>query len=61
MWRSCTIRHEAIQNLEMPPMTMVFQVSDLAMLDQVKVADKVQFSAEKPGSAFTITQIQLAQ
>ena len=31
-----TIKHGAITNLDMPPMTMVFQVKDVALLDTVK-------------------------
>jgi Cu/Ag efflux protein CusF len=53
-----TIRHGAIQNLGMPPMTMVFQVRDPALLDQVKTGDKIRFSAEKIGGAFTVTRIE---
>ena len=55
-----TLRHGAIANLEMPPMTMVFQVSDAALLDRVKVGDKVRFAAEKREGAFTITRIESA-
>ena len=35
--RKLTIRHGPIANLDMPPMTMVFQVPDVSVLDQVKV------------------------
>ena len=42
----------------MPPMTMVFQVKDVVMLDQVKTGDKVKFSAEKSGGAIVITKIE---
>lgn len=59
--KKITIRHGPIQNLDMPPMTMVFQVKDPAMLDQVKAGDKVKFQAEKVGGAFTVTKIQPAQ
>ncbi len=45
----------------MPAHTMVFQVKDPAMLDQVKPGDKVRFHAEKRGGAFTITEIRSAQ
>ncbi len=58
--KKITIRHGAIQNLEMPPMTMVFQISDPAMLDQVKAGDKIRFSANKAGGAFTVTKIEQA-
>jgi Cu/Ag efflux protein CusF len=56
-----TIRHGPIQNLDMPAMTMVFQVKDPAMLDKVNTGDKVKFSAEKIGGAFTVTGIEPAK
>lgn len=56
--KKITIRHGPLQNLDMPPMTMVFQVKDLALLDQVKTGDKVKFRAEKVGGAFTVTKIE---
>lgn len=52
-----TIKHGPMQNLDMPAMTMVFQVNDPAMLDQVKTGDKVNFQAEKIGGALTVIQI----
>ena len=58
--RKITLRHGPMQNLDMPAMTMVFQVKDPAMLEQVKVGDKVKFQAEKIGGAFTITEIRPA-
>ena len=42
----------------MPAMTMVFQVKDPKMLEQVKAGDKVQFEAQKVGGAFTVTKIE---
>jgi Cu(I)/Ag(I) efflux system protein CusF len=54
-----TVRHEEIKNLEMPAMTMVFQVKDPAMLDKVKAGDKVRFTADKVNGAFTLTTIEL--
>jgi Cu(I)/Ag(I) efflux system protein CusF len=56
-----TIRHGPIANLDMPAMTMVFQVKEPALLDQVKTGDKVRFSAEKVGGAFTVTHIETAK
>ena len=55
--KKITIQHGPIQNLDTPAMTMVFQVKDLAMLDQVKSGDKVNFEAEKSGGAFTVIRI----
>jgi Cu(I)/Ag(I) efflux system periplasmic protein CusF len=59
--RKITVRHGPLANLDMPAMTMVFQVKDEAMLDQVKAGDKVKFVAEKSDGAYTITKIQSAQ
>ena len=56
--KKITLRHGPLQNLDMPAMTMVFQVKEPAMLDKVKVGDKVKFQAEKLGGAFTITAIE---
>lgn len=52
-----TLKHGEIKNLDMPPMTMAFQVKDTAMLDTVKVGDKVRFHVEKEGSAFVVTEL----
>ncbi|BDC86098.1 copper-binding protein [Aeromonas caviae] len=52
------IRHEAITNLKMPPMTMVFRVADPAQLQGLKVGDEVLFHAENPAGKLTVTAIQ---
>ena len=59
--KKITLRHGPLENLDMPAMTMVFQVKDPAMLEQVKAGDKVKFQAEKVGGAFTITKIEPAK
>ena len=56
--KKITIKHGPIPNLDMPPMTMVFQVKDPAMLDQVKAGDKIRFSADKIGGQYTVTKIE---
>ncbi len=43
----------------MPPMTMVFQVKDRAMLDRVKAGDKINFAAEKVNGAYTVMQLEM--
>ena len=58
--KKITIKHGPLAKLDMPPMTMVFQVKDPAMLDQVKAGDKIKFEAEKVGGAFTVTRIERA-
>lgn len=59
--KKITIKHGEIKNLEMPGMTMVFQVKDVALLDGVKVGDKVKFVAEKSGGTLVVTDIQPAK
>jgi Cu(I)/Ag(I) efflux system protein CusF len=56
--KKLTIKHGPIQNLDMPAMTMVFQVKDPAMLDQVKAGDKIRFQAEKIGGALVVTAVE---
>ena len=55
--KKLTIRHGPIINLNMPAMTMVFQVKDDAMLDTVQAGDKVRFHVEKVGGAYVVTEI----
>lgn len=59
--KKITVKHGEIKNLQMPGMTMVFQVKDPAMLGQVKVGDKIMFAAEKAGGALVITSMQPAK
>ena len=59
--KKITIKHGPLQNLDMPAMTMVFQVADPTLLGQVKAGDKVKFEAQKLGGAFTVTKIEVAK
>jgi Cu/Ag efflux protein CusF len=59
--KKITLKHGEIKNLDMPPMTMVFQVKDPAMLAKVKVGDKVQFTVESANGAMTILSLEPAQ
>ena len=57
-----TLKHGPIKSLDMPPMTMVFQVQDKALLDKVKAGDKVKFTAiQSAGGAYTVTSIEPAK
>lgn len=56
--KKITLRHGEIKSLDMPPMTMVFQVNNPALLDKVQVGDKMRFRAEKSGGAYVVTDIQ---
>jgi Cu/Ag efflux protein CusF len=58
--KKITLKHGPLKNLDMPAMTMAFQVSDAAMLSKVKVGDKVRFMAANPAGTLTVTEIQLA-
>ena len=59
--KKLTIRHGPLENLKMPAMTMVFQVKDQSMLDRVKAGDKVRFSADKVGGAYTVTHLETSK
>ncbi len=55
-----TLRHGEIKSLDMPPMTMVFTVSDPAMLDAVAQGDKVRFRAVHEGGQYRVTALERA-
>jgi Cu/Ag efflux protein CusF len=55
-----TLRHGPLNNLDMPGMTMVFQVRDPGMLDKLKTGDKVRFSADKVDGKLTVTHLEQA-
>ncbi len=56
--KKITLKHGEIKNLDMPPMSMVFQVKDPALLTKVKAGDKVQFTADKINGAYTVMTIE---
>jgi Cu(I)/Ag(I) efflux system periplasmic protein CusF len=56
-----TLRHGPIPNLDMPEMTMVFQVQDPSALESLKPGDKVRFTADKVGETFVVTALELAR
>jgi Cu/Ag efflux protein CusF len=56
-----TLRHGPLVNLDMPPMTMVFRVSDPKLLDTLKDGDKVRFNVERVNGGFTVTKIEHAK
>lgn len=53
-----TLKHGEIKNLDMPPMSMVFQVKDPALLDKVKAGDNIRFTVDKINGAFTVLSIE---
>ncbi len=56
-----TIAHGPLENLNMPPMTMVFRVADAAMLDGLEAGDKIRFSADRVSGTFTVTALEAAE
>ena len=56
-----SLKHGDIPNLDMPPMTMVFQVKDATWLQQIKVGDKVRFTADKVNGAYTVMSLERMQ
>lgn len=53
-----TIRHAEIKSLDMPAMTMVFQIKDRTKLDKLQAGDKVKFKAISEGGTLTVTEIE---
>lgn len=56
-----TLRHGEIKNLDMPPMTMVFQVADPSLLDKVRAGDKVRFKAVQAEGSYRVIGLELAR
>ena len=54
-----TLKHGEIKNLDMPPMTMVFQVKEKAWLDQLQPGDRVRFRAVNEAGRYTVTAIEV--
>lgn len=61
--KKITLKHGPIKSLDMPSMTMVFQVQDPAVLDKLTklaVGDKIKFSAEQVKGAYVVTGAEKA-
>lgn len=57
-----SLRHGELKSVGMPPMTMVFAVSNPQQLDPLKVGDKVLFKViKKPDGSLLVTHIKLSQ
>ncbi|WP_382160746.1 copper-binding protein [Hydrogenophaga sp. ANAO-22] len=53
-----TIKHGEIKHMDMPPMTMVFNAKDKAMLDKIQVGQKIQFIVIQDAGKMVVTDIQ---
>lgn len=56
-----TLKHGEIRNLDMPAMTMVFNVKDKGVLEQVKAGDKVRFKAVNESGKYFATEIEVVK
>ena len=56
--KKITLKHGEIRNLEMPPMTMVFQIGNTALPAGLKAGDRVRFTAEKIQGQYTVTRLE---
>ncbi len=51
-----TLAHGAMNG--MPPMTMAYKVKDLALLDKLKVGQKIRFATDPADGGMTVTRIE---
>ena len=58
--KKITLKHGPIKNLDMPGMTMVFQVKNAALLDKFVAGDKILFTVEQQQGAFVVTGAEKA-
>ncbi|MFU2488714.1 copper-binding protein [Thauera sp. WH-1] len=56
-----TIAHGPLENLGMPPMTMAFEVEDAAVVEALKVGDRIRFIAGKDGRRYTARDVEVMQ
>ncbi len=59
--RKITIKHGPLANLNMPPMTMAFKVSDDTALDSLNAGDRIKFVAGRQGAAFVVSRVERMQ
>jgi Cu/Ag efflux protein CusF len=55
-----TLKHGEIKHLDMPPMTMVFRVSDPKLLDGLAVGDKLRVDIARVDGQYTVTALRKA-
>lgn len=53
-----TIAHEALDNLGMPAMTMVFRAADAKLLQGAQAGQAIAFRAERLNGALVVTRLQ---
>jgi Cu(I)/Ag(I) efflux system periplasmic protein CusF len=55
-----TLKHAEIKSLDMPPMTMVFQARDKAMLEGLEPGSKIRFRAGREKGQYMVMELQKA-
>ena len=53
-----SLKHGDIKNLDMPPMSMVFQAKDPSQLDALQVGQQVRFQAVQEKGAYWVVKIE---
>ena len=53
-----TLKHGALENVGMPPMTMAFKAKDAAMARQVHEGDKVKVRVKNVNGTLTIVEME---
>lgn len=56
--KKITIKHEDIKNLQMPGMTMVFNVKNIKLIEGLSIGDSVKFVAAQEGERYFVTDIK---
>ena len=56
-----SLRHQHIPNLDMPPMTMVFEVADPALLEGLSNGDKVRVTVDEIDGKYTVQSLKILQ
>lgn len=53
-----TIKHEPVQSMNWPPMTMAFTVRDKALMDKLGKGKKVDFEFVQEGKNYVVTSVK---
>ena len=56
-----SVRHGDIPNIDMPPMTMTFQVADPALLEGLSVGDNILVTVDRIDGAYTVMSVEPVQ
>ncbi len=59
--KKVTLKHGPIKSLDMPSMTMVFQVRDEKLFDKLVSGEKIKFTAEQLQGAYVVTGVEKAE